>query len=761
MIKSLPNLGVPILLGVALSCIPPRVHAQTTLQFDGGIPVTQGSTDLDLAWAGGINFAQIGQLDLDLDGLKDLIFFDRTGNKIITLRNTGGTGTGRYALTREFESVWPFSVLHDWALFRDYDCDGREDIFSYSLAGFSVYRNVSTTDALAFQLLVFRAECEYVFTDGTSQTANLYVSSDDLPGLADIDGDGDLDVVTFSQLGSFVEYYKNMSVEEYGTCDSLQFVRRNACWGRFSENTATNAVTLNVDCPFQVPAPEIGHEQPNTTGPDSTSRAAAHAGSTVTPIDLNGDGVKDLLLGDISYPNLVALTNGGTVDNSLMVSVDTSFPSEDVPVQVPIFPAPFHLDVDGDAKRDLLVCPSARSLAQNHRGVWFYRNAGTDATPVFEFQQEDLFQSRMLDMGEGANPVLFDHNGDGLMDLIVSNEGYYHPTGDYIGKLALLENTGTADEPAFEFVTDDYMGLSTSGIGVSMFPAFADLDGDGDKDMYVGDLQGKLHFYRNVATGPIAQFTLVQPNVTYQDGTVIDLGRQITPQFVDLDRDGLSDLVVGEQNGNLNYVRNTGTASTPSWTLITDSLGHVRTVTTYTLGHSAPHIFENAAGQYELMAGSEAGTLWHYTGLEADLLGTWTLDDSSFMDLNEGYRSTVRLHDFTGDGELDMVVGNYRGGLSFWRSDAPSAVRPIHTAGPLCSIRPNPNTGQFELTFPRDVFGPVSIALHDPMGRLVVRTTTRTRSSTLDLSHLSNGLYTLRATEADKPFAPVQVVIQH
>lgn len=729
-----------------LSALALDVSAQMDLQFDGGVPVVRQTTELDLAWAGGINYAQIGQLDLDLNGSKDLLFFDRTGNKVMTLLNTGGTGTDRYTLTRAYSDVWPFNELHDWALLRDYDCDGREDIFSYSLAGFSVYRNTSTATTLSFELIKFRVDCKYVFTDGSFQIANLYVSADDLPGLADVDGDGDLDVLTFSQLGSFVEYYKNLSVEEYGTCDSLAYERRNACWGRFAENSSTNAITLNVNCPFQVPAPEIVGEPVTRATHDETGRPKAHAGSTVTPIDLTGDGVKDLLLGDISYPNLVALTNGGTVDNSLMVSEDHTFPSDDVPVQLPIFPAPFHLDVDGDEKRDLLVCPSARNLAQNFKGVWFYKNNGTDAAPDFEFQQEDLFQSRMLDMGEGAYPVPFDHNGDGLMDLIISNEGYYHPTGDYIGKLALLENEGTLEEPAFRLLTDDYMGLSTSGIGVSMYPAFADLDGDGDKDMYIGDLQGKLHFYRNVATGPVAQFTLVQPNVTDQGGTVIDLGRQITPQFIDLDGDDLTDLVVGEQNGNLNYLRNIGTASAPSWDLVTDSLGRVRTVTEFTLGHSVPFMFTNEDNELELLVGSEAGWLWHYTGIDGNLEGTWTLEDTSFMDLNEGYRSSLCLHDFTNDGQLDMIVGNYRGGVSFWRSDSPSSIRPRKGLAVDLSIVPNPSTGMFEVRLPGNGNSSGMLTLTNSIGEIITTVPAQSSVVRLDLSAYGSGLYLVRLT---------------
>lgn len=733
--------------------------AQSELVFDGSIPVSQGGTPFALAWAGGINYTQVGQLDLDQDGLKDLVLFDRTGNAITTLLNTGGSGTNAYVLTRAFDAIAPFSTLHDWALFRDYNCDGKEDIFTYSQAGFSVYRNTSTTDGLSFELLKFRVNCEYVFTDGTSQVTNLYVSSDDLPGIADVDGDGDLDVLTFSQLGSYVQYYKNMSLENHGTCDSLDFVLRNACWGRFSENASTNDVMLNAPCPFQVPNPEFGEgDAPVAAEPLGDDRALAHAGSSVTPLDLNGDGVMDLLLGDISFPNLVALTNGGSVDDSFMISVDNAFPNYDQTLYLPIFPAAFHLDVDNDGVRDLLVSPNSRSLAQNYESVWYYHNNGTDAAPDFEFQQTDLFQSRMMDLGEGAYPVPFDHNGDGLMDLIVANDGYFEPTGDYKGKLALLENVGTLTSPAFEILTEDYMNLSTSGIGVSMYPAFGDLDGDGDLDMYIGDLQGKFHFYRNTPSAGVAQFTLIQPNIMDAGGTVIDVGRHATPLFTDLDGDGLIDLISGEQNGNLNFYRNTGTELSPSWTYVTDSLGRVRTNDVFTLGHSVPYLYTSDNGVRELMVGSESGRLWHYDGIEGNLGGTWNLISSGFMDIDEGFRSGVCLHDFTGDGELDMVVGNYRGGLSFWRSDAISGLADLGRFQSSVSAWPNPTTGSVELVVPELLQTGTVWVVRNSLGQDLFRVPHTGLRTVLDLSGSPNGIYTIRA-EGGSMTRSVRVVL--
>jgi len=731
--------------------------AQVDLQFEGGVPVERNGVPLDLAWGGGVNFTQVGQLDLNLDGRKDLLLFDRIGNKVTTLLNNDG-GTGAYSLSRDYDGVWPFSQLHDWVLLRDYNCDGAEDIFSYSSAGFSVYRNTSAAGVLSFEQLKFRTECEYVFSDGSSLITNLFVSADDLPGIADVDGDGDLDVLTFSQLGSYVQYYKNLSLENHGTCDSLDFVLRSGCWGRFSENASTNDVALNAPCPFTVPNPELGGPPITTYLDEQTGRAKAHAGSAVTPIDLDGDAVMDLLLGDISFPNIVALSNGGTVDASLITSTDNAFPSYNEPVNVPVFPGSFYVDVNNDGKRDLLVSPNARSLSQNYKSLWYYNNIGTDAAPVFEFQQEDLFQSRMIDLGEGAYPVPFDHNGDGLMDLIVANDGYYHPSGDYIGKLALLENIGTTTSPAFSVITDDYANLSTSGIGISMYPAFGDVDGDGDLDMYIGDLQGKLHYFQNTPVGSVAQFTLSQANVTNSAGEVIDLGRQMTPQFVDVDQDALVDLIVGEQNGNLNYLRNTGTASAASWTLITDSLGHVRTNTSATLGFSVPFLYENDEGVRELLVGSESGWLWHYTNIEGNIAGVWTLEDSTFLDINDGYRTGLTVFDFTGDNELDLVIGNFRGGLSFWSSDQSAGIRTPSASYPTVSVRPNPTTGRLEVEAPEAMRPGSAWVIRNSIGQEVLREKAFGPRTVLDLGHLPKGVYILRG-EGATTTAPVRVIV--
>ncbi|MBL0128196.1 MAG: VCBS repeat-containing protein [Flavobacteriales bacterium] len=737
-------------LAVALLTVP--AYSQLELHFDPNIPVQDQGNTLDLAWAGGLNFVQVGQVDLNGDGLKDLFLFDKSyisGNKPVILLRTAGTGTAAYRVTRDYDAIPPFDQLHDWALLRDYDCDGKEDIFTYSQAGFSVFKNISDASGPAFQMIKYRVNSNYVAPSGAGSIANLFISQVDVPGIADVDNDGDLDILTFSLLGSYVEYHRNLSMETYGTCDSLLYEVRNKCWGYFAENFSNNSVTLNVPCQFNVPNPEIGLDgDANGDGSrdlDDANPERAHAGSTVTPLDLNGDGVMDMLLGDISFNNLVGLHNGGTALSAIMAAEDTLFPPYDTSTDLAVFPGSYYVDVDQDGRRDLITSPNASNLAQNYRSMWYYRNEGTDAAPVFELQQQNLFQDRMLEFGEGAMPVPFDENGDGLMDLLVANHGYYQNGGTYLAKIALLRNTGTLTAPAFSMITDDYLDLSTSGIGLSMYPAFGDIDNDGDKDLYIGDLQGRLHFYRNDATGPVAQFQLIQANILDSEGAMIDVGQFATPIFTDLDMDGKLDLVIGERNGNLNYYRNTGTVSAPVWSLVNENLGEVSTVEYWNVtGHSVPFLFRNDQNEREMLLGSESGWIFHYGDIEGNIDGAWTLLDSTFMDIHDGARTGLCLYDYTGDGELDMVVGNFRGGLSFWRSDVISTVVPVGPLQSTFTMMPNPVRDRVELLAGPDTPAKCEWVFRNTIGQVVLREPVRGARTVVELDGLPEGVYLVR-----------------
>ena len=367
---------------------------------------------LDYPWVGGINAAQFSTIHLNNDTIEDLFIFDRTGNKVLTFVNSG-VGSG-YVYAPEYESQFP--ALQSWVLLRDYNCDGKKDIFSYVSGGIGVWENTSSGGTLSFVNVSHNGTTPYVISNQYGNYVNLYVSKSDIPDINDIDGDGDLDVLTFGVIGSRVEYHKNLSIEEGYGCDSLYYELKNECWGHFMETGfGTNTAVLFDTC-------TVGISNPQKDG-----SVLKHAGSTVLSLDLNNDGVKDLILGDVSFKNLVALTNDnlGANMNTSFISQDTAFPSNTVPVDMQVFPGAFYEDLNNDNIKDLIVSPNSDNESENYNSVWYYRNYGTNSFPLFGHIQNDFMQDQMIEKGRSAFPVLFDYNNDGLTDLFISNFGIF------------------------------------------------------------------------------------------------------------------------------------------------------------------------------------------------------------------------------------------------------------------------------------------------------------------------------------------------
>lgn len=176
-------------------------------------------------WTGGLNACQFGRMDLDGDGKSDLVVFDRHGDRILCFLNKGGMGEMKYLYTDAYDTFFP--ELHSWVIFTDYDGDGKEDIFTYSKgwAGIKVYRNVSI-DRPEFQLVVD----PYLSSWQGGGEVNILATEADYPAIVDIDGDGDLDLLTFGVMGTFIEKHLNLSVERFGCRDSLLFERSDPCW---------------------------------------------------------------------------------------------------------------------------------------------------------------------------------------------------------------------------------------------------------------------------------------------------------------------------------------------------------------------------------------------------------------------------------------------------------------------------------------------------------------------------------------------------
>lgn len=716
------------------------------LQVDT-VPIIHSGDTLSFPWFGGFTNPLFSSIDMDHDSINDLFVFEREGNKIFTFLNKGEIGESKYIYAPEYEFYFP--DMENWVLLVDYNCDGFEDIFTSGTSnGIAVYFNEYDPEADpedSLPPLIFSLDTSalktYLQSGGYTTTLVLDVPTD-IPAITDIDEDGDIDILVFDVGGTSVSYHKNYSMEYTGDCYNLTYERVTSCWGQFRENGTGNQVSLGLSC--------------KTGKTEETSNKTLHAGSTLLALDMDGDLDKELIVGDITYSNLIMLTNGGDTGFANMIAYDSIFPSNSVSVNIPSLPAAQYVDVNNDSLKDLLVVPNGLNT-ENFQGVWYYKNTGTMDTPIFTYEQNDFLQGNMIEVGTGAHPVFFDYNSDGLYDLVIGNYGYYNSNGSYQSSLCLYKNIGSASTPVFELVTRDYLGLSATGL-LDIYPTFGDLDKDYDQDMIIGAYDGALYYYENIAEWDSpAVFTLKEAN--YKG---IDVGISATPHIIDVDRDSLPDLIIGERNGNLNYYKNTGTDTIPDFTLISDFWGNVDVRRSGNLtGHSSPFVtFLDSTQQYYLLAGSESGYIYLYGGLDINLSGPFTLLDSMVSYINMGANASISGGDINGDGTLELLLGNNRGGVTlFAGTDSvippPPVKPPPPTPGnsvnhPILSsldavIWPDPSDGNINISMHHSLIqGNIEIIIYDVVGHRMKRFYLQDISKQgihLDLKHFISGIY--------------------
>jgi hypothetical protein len=700
------------------------------------------------AWAGGLNACQFNEIDLDNDGLKDLVVFDRNGNRTLTYKNLGVPDQVSY----EFRPYLAAQLPHfdDWVIFADYDSDGKTDIFTYSkgYAGIKVYRNFGTTKP-EFKLVVY----PYLKSFQGSGYVNILVTYADYPAISDIDKDGDLDILSFWGLGSFVELHLNESMETYGTPDSLIFRKTESCWGRFAEGNESNIIYLDTCFQRNDPFINLGNQSNRDDG-------YRHSGSTFLIFDENDDGLDDLLIGDVDYSSPALLTNGGTPGEVLMSSFTFIFPAYNVPIDIISFPVMNYFDLNNDNKKDLMVSSFDPSLvkSENLNSAWYYKNVSENAQPVFELQTKCLFQDKMLDFGAGAVPVFIDFNKDGLQDLVVGNYGYldsaFNEQGNlyciYRSQLALLQNTGSTVVPEFKLADKNFADISSNFPDddpiTAAIPTFGDLDGDFDDDMLVGNSKGTLVWFENVAiTGQPAVFVFRDDH--FQN---IDVGDFSAPQLFDLNADGLSDLAIGKRNGTISYYENTGSHAQPEFTFRTDSLGgvDVRDHNLSVNGYCVPHFVNDKDGKIHLFTGSEFGDIFYYTAIENNLQGKFKLVMNDFLWINEGLRSAIAVSNLNGDQYLEMIVGNYSGGLSYFDGTEPPNAGILESLKDEThfSIFPNPAGDYILVDSPNSQDYRISgIMISDVSQRVVLQVSDDpVFSKQINISNLKNGIYLLK-----------------
>jgi len=414
-------------------------------------------------------------------------------------------------------------------------------------------------------------------------------------------------------------------------------------------------------------------------------------------------------------------------------------------------------DVDGNGTTDLLY-----GDIFSH-SLFSLLNIGSPAEPRLECSADVYPPDSTLSTAGFNQGTLTDIDGDGDPDLFVSvlNSRTFHSFWFY-------ENEGTVSLPDFRLRTTDY--IPTVDAGQNSHPALADLDGDNDLDLVIGNNAGSLWLFRNAGSELSPVFTLEDTVYGAISGNF-----SYAPAFGDIDADGDPDLALGRFDGSVIIYRNDGPA------------GYVPVDTIVSGQYASPAIGDvDGDNDPDLIIGTGAGTLSLFinqgdsanfafvqepdSSLTADFgsnarpflkrnRSTGTVDlfvtpaadptgeapqsniyyfkntgggSSPRFQLVDGhygpdvpYEPALAFADLDGDGDDDLLIGTSKGGLVYFRNDEPTVVGTGPPGAPaefgLVQNYPNPFNGSTVISYRLPSPSDVRLDIYDVRGGLAGR----------------------------------------
>ncbi|MCJ8165487.1 T9SS type A sorting domain-containing protein [Pontibacter sp. E15-1] len=341
-----------------------------------------------------------------------------------------------------------------------------------------------------------------------------------------------------------------------------------------------------------------------------------HDGSALLLLDMNADGDKDLVMSGVQCNNLVLMENEGTVENAEMTSFLPAFPAA-TPVAFTGFPAAYYEDVTFDGIPDMLVAPQA---AQG----------------------------------------------------IVQGVNYENSTW-------LYRNAGAANQPEFQFIQDDFLQGQMIDVGDGAFPAFADIDADGDLDMLVGNVaaphgnmySASLRFYRNTGTSTSPAFAVEDYDyLGLQQANLFNL----KPAFADINGDGATDLVLTYKTAQANstrisFIPNKATKGQRAQYDFKD----VQQLQAISENAASALVDADTDGDLDLLLGKSDGSLLFYRNTGTMAAPVFTEEIASFGDVTQDYARRFlypATADVDGDGIPDLLTTDESGTLRVYRNIA-------------------------------------------------------------------------------------------
>jgi hypothetical protein len=510
------------------------------------IPIEIDGYQLPYPWLGGFALTNPALVDIDADGLYELVMSNNKGG-LYYFENEGTPQEPDFYIEEE---EWQGIDLNMglFPFFCDIDADGDLDLILETVSlPIYIYENVGTIYDPVFELLEDMLED----TSGTPIEGTF-------GDLVDIDEDGDYDFFTGNWYSCTISFYENVG-------DSSSYA--------FSLVTSNfQGISTNGDCNY------------------------------LEFCDIDADGDSDLYIGkDNGY--VCYYQNDSVLPNYTFTCLSTNYLGVDVGEDA----NPEFCDIDADGDFDLYIGKGNEYDHDDCGDMQFWRNEGNYQNPMFT-QENQMYLT--FDVASSCEPDFVDYDHDGDLDMFVlyndiallknvgsaENPSFQVLSLQMVGPnfLAASCDFGDLDDDGDEdmVVTHGWTGIveiwecdgdtSWPGFteqtqmtvgGLLGAPGLGDLDADGDLDMLLdaadGGMVDRLYYFENQGTPERFNFVLIDSNF---QGIYMDEG--VVPNLVDFDYDGDLDLMLGAVgiSENIWYFENQGIPQMPNMVLITQNL---------------------------------------------------------------------------------------------------------------------------------------------------------------------------------------------
>jgi hypothetical protein len=396
-------------------------------------------------------------------------------------------------------------------------------------------------------------------------------------------------------------------------------------------------------------------------------------------IDFDGDGRIDFCKEDESANGISVYKNTGTPQlPQFTLLIPTLLDTNGVPMYAGGGSIPTFADIDADGDLDLFTANLTGS-------VNFYRNVGTRTQPRYAFAS--AFWECIIIVGDScsagctnsiaATKVRQTHNTKRgvsslhgaasytFADIDGENDLDFFISDLFWSGVFFLRNVGRPDSAAIRCVTNSFPpgdSVSTSGFNQT---SFVDIDGDNDLDMFAGVLAGIVQrngflFYRNLGSRTAHNLRLQTRNFL----SVIDVGMNARAAFTDIDADNDQDMFIGNLNGELARFTNVGTPTAPSFTL-TDSV-YLNVQNGFLF--SPAFVDVDNDGDKDLLAGMFDGSLKFFRNTGSPQSPQFSRVAFVTDTITVGGDAAPALVDIDNDGDKDLFIGKRSGSISFYRN---------------------------------------------------------------------------------------------